>query len=181
MKHSFYIIVLIIIFVSCEYHCPGFDINDKSMIPFRLGDSVVYVSNLNDTVKFDVDDFYAEGPSSFKDFFVMDYACNPECYYQMISSSNLHMTIKETYTYCMVICFGKDKPYTQIVFHRPPKYVDSYSEHEVFVNSDYVITVNDLSGQRRIDSFTKAPYHGIIEFHDKQTDLTWTKMINVSK
>ena len=173
--------MLNIIFVSCEYHCPGYDINEKYMIPFRLGDSVVYVSNLNDTVIFYVDDFFAEGPSSFKGFFVMDYSCDPECYYQMISSSILLMTIKETDTYCMAICFGNDKPYTQVVFHRPPKYIDSYSEHEVFVNSDYVITVNDLSGKRRIDSFIKAPYNGIIEFHDKQTDLTWKQIINASR
>jgi hypothetical protein len=82
MKKFFYILMLNMIFASCTYHCPGYDTNDKYQIPFRLGDSAVYVSNLNDTVIFDVDDFYAEGPSSFKGLY-MNVWCNPKCYYHL--------------------------------------------------------------------------------------------------
>ena len=175
MKKFICIVMLNMIFVSCTYHCPGYDINDKNQIPFRLGDTVVYVSNLNDTVIFDVDDFYAEGNSSFKSFPVMDVFCDPECYYKMTSRSNLKMTIKETETRMMEICFGEDKPYEQVVSHIQPKYVSSYSKYEVYSNNDFIITVNDLSGERNIDSFIKAPFRGIIEFHDKQAGLTWTQ------
>jgi hypothetical protein len=176
MKKIFYIMVLSMIFASCgEYQCPGYDINYKSKIPFRLGDSVVYVSNLNDTVVFDVDDFYAEGPTTLKKSFARQ-GCSPKCYYQMTSRSNLQMAIKETDTWSLEVCFGENKPYTQVVFHRPPRYENSHFEYEVFVNADYVITVNDLSGERRINSFIKAPFLGIIEFHDRQTGLTWTQI-----
>lgn len=175
MKKFFYIMVLnTMIFASCTYHCPGYDTNNKNLVPFRLGDSVVYVSNLNDTVIFDVDDFYTEGPSSFKGF-AMDVDCCPECYYQMTSRSNLQLTIKETETWSMEIRFGEDRPYAQVVYHRPPRYENSHFEYEVFVNADHVITVNDLSGKRHISSFVKAPYRGIVEFYDKQTGLTWTQ------
>jgi hypothetical protein len=81
----------------------------------------------------------------------------------------------------MEILFGVDRPYSQVVFHRPPRYENSHFEYEVFVNADYVITVNDLSGKRRISSFVKAPYRGIVEFHDKQTGLTWTQMETETK
>ena len=176
MKKTIFFLICSV-FVSCKYHCPGYDTNDKNRIPFRLGDSVVYVSNLNDTVIFDVNDFYADAPSSFTTGFpVMDIECGDKCYYQMISKSNLQLTIKETETRSMEICFGTDKPYTQIVFHRPPSYVNSDFKYEVFVNADDVITVKDLSGQRRIDSFIKVPFRGITEFHDKQTGLTWTQI-----
>ena len=178
MKKGFYIIMLNILLLSCgrEYHCPGYDINDKNGIAFRLGDSVMYLSNLNDTLIFDVDDFYAEEPSSYKLGFLMEGHCTPECYYKMTSRNNLKMTIKETQTWSLEICFGEDRPYEQVVFHFPPKHVNSYSEYEVSVNKDYITTVNDLSGKRNIDSFIKAPFRGITEFHDKQTGLTWTQI-----
>ena len=174
MKNIFYIIMLNTIFASCTYHCPGYDISQKQMIPFRLGDSVVYVSNLNDTLIFDVDDFFAEGPSSFKGL-AMDVDCSPKCYYKMISRSNLQLTIKETETWSMEICFGENGTYKQVVFHLPSGYVSSL-EYETFVDSDYIIRVNDLSGNRRINSFVKALFRGIIEFHDKQTGLIWTQI-----
>jgi len=175
MKNAFYIIILITIFASCTYHCPGYDISQKQMIPFRLCDSVVYVSNLNDTLLFVVDDFYAEGPSSFRSGPVMDVDCRPECYYKMASISNLPMIIKETDTWSMEICFGEGGTYKQVVFHLPSGYISSLG-YESFVDSDYIIRVNDLSGNRRINSFVKAPFRGIIEFHDKQTGLTWTQI-----
>ena len=168
--------MLSVLFASCEYHCPGYDTTNKERIPYRLGDSVVYVSNLNDTLILDVDDFYAEGPSSFTSFPVMDVFCNPECYYKMLSRSDPQITIKETQTVNMSICFCEDTPYEQVVFHRPPSYVNSYFEYEIFVDDDYIIRVNDLSNKRRINSFIKAPYRGIIEFHDKQTGLVWTQI-----
>ena len=179
MKKFFYIIMLNMVFVSCKYHCPGYDINNKNRIPFRFGDCVVYVSNLNDTLRFVVDDFYADEPSSFTTGFpVMDIVCRSECYYKMISKSNLQMTIKETdtQTWSMEICFGGDNPYKDVVFNKPPYYENSSSEYNVFIDANEVITVNDLSRKRRIDSFIKAPYRGIIEFHDNQTDLTWTQI-----
>lgn len=163
------------IFVSCTYHCPGYDINDKNRIPFRLGDSVVYVSNLSDTLIFDVNDFYANEAGSFKGFLIMDVDCSGECYYKMSSSYPLQMTIKETHTWSMEICFGENGTYEQVVFHLPSGYISSLG-YETFVDSDYIIRVNDLSGNRRINSFVKAPYRGIIEFHDKQTGLTWTQI-----
>jgi hypothetical protein len=176
MKKIFYIMVLNMIFASCTYHCPGYDINDKNQIPFRLGDSVMYVSNLNDTAIFDVDDFYAEGPNSWKGF-AMDVDCRPECYYHMTSGSNLQLTIKERQTWSMEIRFGEDRPYSQVVYHLPSGNVNSHYEFETFVNKpDYVTTVNDLSGKRRVSSFVKAPFRGIIEFKDKQTGLTWTQI-----
>ena len=125
-----------------------------------------------------MDDFYAEGPSSFTVRGLWEGHCSPKCYYQMVSISNLQMTIKETDNSPSIdICFGKDNPYQRVVSYRPPHYINSSFEYEVFVNTDYVITVNDLSGKRRINSFIKTPYHGITEFHDKQTGLTWTQII----
>ena len=174
--------MIIIGLVSCKYECPGYDLNDKSGIAFRLGDSVVYVSNNNDTLTFVVDDFYAEGPNSWRGF-AMDIDCSPKCYYEMTSLSNPQMIIKETQTWKLDISFCNDKLYDNVVFIRNNVTKHDF-DYEIIGNYQRdtitfygVIKVNDLSGQRDIDNFMKAINYGIIEFHEKRTGLTWTQII----
>ena len=185
MKSFFYIVTLNIIvigLVSCKYQCPGYDLDDKSSISFRLDDSVVYVSNKNDTLIFVVSDFFAEGPNSWRGL-AMDIDCSPKCYYKMTALSNSQMTINETETWKMDISFCDDKPYDNVIFIRS-NVVNKDFDYEIIGNYQTdtitfygVIKVNDLSGQRRIDNFMKAVNHGIIDFHDKRTDLIWTQII----
>ena len=186
MKKIFYIGLLhmiIIELVSCNYQCPGYDLNDKSEISFRLGDSIIYKSNNNDTLIFVVDDFYAEGPNSWRGL-AMDIDCSPKCYYKMTSLSNPQMTITETQTWKLNICFCDDKPYDNVIFIRNNVTKRDF-DYEIIGNYQrdtitfYGVTkVNDLSGQRNINNFIKAINHGIIEFYEKQTDLTWTQIIS---
>jgi hypothetical protein len=182
MKKVFYTVILNMIaigLIGCKYKCHGYDLNDKSVISFRLDDNVVYVSNNNDTLKFVVDDFYADGPFSFRGLY-MDVECRPECYYKMTSLSNPQMTIKEAQTWNLEISFCEDQPYKNVIHgvNEDFRYEDLGNFPIDTITYYGVVKVYDLSGQRRIDSFMKAIEHGIIEFHDKQTDLTWTQIKN---
>jgi hypothetical protein len=184
IKITFLFCIIIILF-SCKftYHCDGYDISNKFIISFREGDTITYVSNHNDTMKLYVNYTFFEGPSSFKGF-GMDYECHPLALYTTSKDSITNIYLKEQYDYRISIIFIDDLPYNfpSGIYRNFEQAGDASGTFEVEkeingVKHKYVWEVEDLSQNRRIDKFTKVSNHGIIEFHDKDTDLTWTQLI----
>ena len=176
-----YFILLIIIaslgISSCGYNCSGYDLFDKSVISFRLEDVIVYESNIHDTIKITVTDFYAEGTTKTKGVYTT-YECNPQAYYS--TSGDDFLVIKEVHKGRIQVYFCDDDAYS-LLFKSEEK---SKNQNVKFTqNKDingitfsFVWEVEDLSGKRRIDKFIKADSLGIVEFHDKNTGLTWSQL-----
>jgi len=166
---------------SCKtYICPEFDdsLLDKQWIPFYLNDSIYYSSNANDTLMFVVIRYKVEDP--------VKYQNSKECFYPSSYSTNEinGISISES-SNSLSVSFGNDKEYynpwwTGIVENDNRSHSESNKEFNGVIYS-FVFEVEDLSGNRRIDRFVKAGYHGIIEFHDKDTGLTWTQVTNTSR
>ena len=163
---------------SCKpsFVCPGIDLSllDRKDISFRLNDSIYYSSNTNDTLLFIVVDFNVEEPILLKG--------EKECYYSASYTTNEinGISISESSLF-WTVSFGNDKEYdfpwwTGIVENDNKC---QYTENKEFdgVIYSFVFEAEDLSGNRRIDRFVKVANHGIIEFHDKVTGLTWTQVI----
>ena len=176
-----FIIILAIVCVStinsCKHNfvCPEFDLSllDREEISFLLNDTIYYSSNTHDTLMFIVADFNVEDPIALrgekKCFYPASYTTN-EINGISINESSLFWTVS----------FGNDKEYhfplwTGIVENDNKC---QYFENKEFNNVIYsfVFEVEDLSGNRRIDRFVKVANLGIVEFHDKQTDLTWRQI-----
>jgi len=163
--------------VSCKYNCPGYDTTDKSNIPFEQNDTIYYISNANDTIKLLVFNTYFEGASSSRGL-AMDYECSPTAYYEAIDDKT-GVYIKEQHVRVMSVFFNKDTEYKNISYDiendMKCKFTTDKKIGEIIYS--FVWEVEDLSGNRRIDKFIKVGFHGILEFHDKETGLTWTQII----
>jgi hypothetical protein len=155
--------------------CPGYDLNDFRLISFRLGDTLIYVSDQLDTILLVVNDFYSKGYYEFSSY--PDYECDLDTYYK--TDTKRDMAIKEHITYGMSIQFCNDYEY-QITFGNYIKKGDYEMEVSDTTLNDLSCRkyfVKDLSFKRRINSFVKVDFCGIIEFHDKITDLTWRQVV----
>jgi hypothetical protein len=153
------------------------------IISFREGDTITYVSNHDDTMKLYINYAFFEGASSFEGF-GMDYECFPLAYYITSKDSMTNIYIKEQDDYRIVVLFIDDLPYNfPTGVHRNFEQAGDASgtfeiEKEIKgIKYKYIWEVKDLSKNRRIDRFIKVGMHGILEFHDKNTDLTWTQLI----
>jgi hypothetical protein len=156
--------------------------SDKVIISFRERDTITYISNHNDTMKLYVNYSFFEGASSFEGF-AMDYECYPLAYYTTSKDSITNIYIKEQVDSRISVFFIDDSPYNfPSGIYR--NFELSGDMNEIFedekeikgVKYKYVWEVKDLSQNRRIDRFIKVGLHGILEFHDKSTDLTWTQL-----
>jgi uncharacterized ubiquitin-like protein YukD len=178
---------MILIFESCRltYDCPGYNISDKTIISFRQGDTIFYSSDNKDTLALIVTDFYAQEPYSFKSTPIMDYECYPLAFYITSKDDKTGIFIKETHDWQNCISFGDDDsynlPWARVLDSYKKEYdYDALFEKEKNIRNfiyNYVWEVKDLSNKRRIDRFIKVHYYGIIEFHDKHTDITWIQII----
>jgi hypothetical protein len=177
------LIFVLLLGYSCKYKCPAYDLSDRTIIPFRQGDTITYVSNAFDTIKLVVKEFYAEPESEFKGLY-MDYECDPKAYYIAVVSSPMNFFIKEQHDWEIQIYFGQEINYTL-----PWRASSVIIENDMSMSYEngkeirgrvyqYVMEVKDKSNRRRIDKFIKVGYYGILEFHDKETDLTWIQLID---
>jgi hypothetical protein len=180
-----FLFCIIIILLSCKYryYCDGYDISNKTIISFREGDTIIYVSNHNDTMQLYINNSFFEGPSSFEGF-AMDYECFPLAYYITSKDSMTNIYIKEQDGSRMFVLFMDALPYNfpTGIYRNFEQAGDTNGTFEIEkeirgVKYKYVWDVKDLSKNRRIDRFIKVSMHGILEFHDKNTDLTWTQLI----
>jgi hypothetical protein len=186
MKINKIIVILFIIIgilqnsCVCTYYCPGYDTSDKSSISFRLNDSITYISNVNDTVSFIVTDFYADGPSEKRSCYP-DVQCCDGAYYSTNKVNGIY--IKEENTGCNYrISFCDDKIFESALWHShiidgDMSILQNQDTVVAGINYSQVCVVQDLSGERRIDKFILLKYYGVLQFHDKQTGLTWTQLI----
>jgi hypothetical protein len=187
MKANKIIIILLFIIIellqnSCvhTYYCFGYNISNKQGISFRLNDTITYISNTNDTILLIVTDFYADSPREIKGFYTT-FNCCDGAYYSTNKVNGIY--IKEEDTGCSYkISFCEDKIFSPISWHS--HVIDDDMSIEQVQNADIagliypqVLFAQDLSRKRRIDKFILLEYHGVLQFHDKQTDLTWTQLI----
>jgi hypothetical protein len=181
------IIVLLFIIIGiflnscvCTYYCPGYDTLDKSGIAFRLNDSITYISNINDTVLLIITDFHADDSIEIRSC-LPDVQCCAGAYYSTNSVNGI--SIKEEFKYChYIINFCNDKIFDPALWHSHTidgdmSILQSQDTVVAGINYPQVCIVQDLSGERRIDKFILLEYHGVLQFHDKQTGLTWTQLI----
>jgi hypothetical protein len=164
---------------SCKSKgCPEFDLLDKSIISFRLNDTIYYKSDMNDTLILVVFDFYAEEARDGEwDIVYWEEDCYPSASY--ITNENRGISIKESSNIGLTVSFCVDKEYflwgkEEIENDRRMQFVSNGQINGIAYS--YIIEVEDLSSQRRIDRFIKVENYGIIEFHDRDTGLTWTQM-----
>ena len=159
---------------SCKYSCPAYDGSDKSIISFRQNDTITYISSANDTIKLLVFNAFFEGESSWRGL-AMDYECVPEAYYEALDNKT-GIYIKEQDASLISVSFCEDTPYKGLFDQEHDMKCVPCATKEIGENVyPCVWEVEDLSGQRRIDKFIKVDFHGILEFHDKATGLTWTQ------
>lgn len=154
--------------------CPGYDLNDFRLISFRQGDTLTYVSNQLDTILLIVNDFHSKGPYKFSSY--PDYECDLDTYYQTNIKDDI--SIKEHITYGMSVQFCNDNEY-KITSGNYIKKDDFEMEVQdtVFNNiSGKKYLVKDLSDRRRINTFIKVDFCGVVEFHDKVTGLAWKQL-----
>lgn len=185
MKYLFICFVVLLV-TSCKYHCDGYDTEQTAALAFRLGDTIQYQSNKLDTITLIVDDFYAEGASSHSAVMVMDYECPVNAYYTTITEEKYGISIKELDTQ------HSSRYEEQILFCNSDVYeIASWKKDNESENLDSLLVgnkiyrnvrvVKDLTGNRRISNFVKAPYHGIIKFYDSHKNLTWEQVKIVKK
>ena len=171
----------LVIMSSCQIRhvCPEYDMENRLLITFRKNDTIRYYSDNTatiDSLVFYVEDFYRNEPYEF-------YSSGPDayCYYDVyyqtnyvegvfirdrLNGSNMEVQIgDDVYSFG----FGASNLIDTIG--------SDYRITNSFVMIDdtrcYYWTLQDLSGNRRFDSFTKMENRGIIEFHDKQTGKVW--------
>ena len=176
MRNYIYSVALSILWLtSCiRAKCPGYDLNDFQLISFRKGDTLTYISNQLDTIHLIVNDFYSKGYYEFLTY--PDYKCDYDTYYQ--TNIEADISIKEHITFGMKVKFCNYNAYWIASGNYMKK--DDY-EMEI---SDTVFNnialkkyfVKDLSFNRRINTFVKVDFCGIIEFQDKVTGLTWRQV-----
>ncbi|MDR0789438.1 MAG: hypothetical protein LBO06_01440 [Bacteroidales bacterium] len=128
-----------------------------------------------------VNEFYAEQESMFKGLY-MDYECEPQAYYIAGGDSSMNFFIKEQHDWEIQVSFGQEVNYTfpwrassVIVENDMSMFYENGKEIRGRVYQ-YVMEVKDKSNRRRIDKFIKVGYYGILEFHDKETNLTWVQL-----
>lgn len=179
LKYTFPLLLLI---TSCQYHCDGYDSEQTAALAFRLGDTIFYKSNKSDTITLFVNNFHAEEASSHSAVMVMDYECSKDAYYTTITEEAHGISIKEgdsqggSTTSPELIIFCNNDIYEIASWKND---YDSKSLDSIIVdNTIYknVREIKDLTGNRRISNFIKAPYYGIIKFYDSHEGLTWEQI-----
>ena len=162
---------------ACKYTCPRYDGDDKSIISFSRSDTITYISNANDTIKLLVFNTYFEKENSWRGL-SMDIDCRPQAYYEALDNKT-NIYIKEQHDWQLTVFFCEDTPYRGITFDKENdlKCVNTTNKKVGEKIYQFVWEIEDLSAQRRIDRFIKTDFHGILEFHDKKTNLTWTQLI----
>lgn len=176
-----YTILLLLLITSCQYHCEGYNAEQTAALAFRMGDTILYKSNKSDTIALFVNNFYAEEASSHSSVMVMDYECPKNAYYTTITDETHGISIKETDTQ------GSSNSSELIIFCNNDVYeIASWKNDYDIKNSDSIIVNNniyknvreikDLTGNRRISNFVKAPNYGIIKFYDSKEGLTWEQI-----
>jgi hypothetical protein len=174
-NYIFSALLSVLCLTSCiTAKCPGYELNDFRVISFRYGDTLTYVSNQLDTIHLIVNDFHCKGSYEFSSY--PDYECDFDTYYQTDIKNDI--SIKEHITYGMSVQFCKDNEYKI----NSGNYIKK-GDYEMEV-LDTVFNgiscqkyfVKDLSFNRRINTFVKVDFCGIIEFHDKVTGLTWVQI-----
>jgi len=164
---------------SCKHSCAGYDNTDKSIIPFSPKDTITYISDTGETLKLLVHKVYHEETKTWKGS-SSGIDCQPKAYYEAADSQS-DITLKELHNWDITVTFCKDAPYQ---FHlRISEEADNFKcrhlKNREIGGKVYasVWQLEDLSGKRRIDKIRKTAYHGIIEFHDKNTGRTWTQWV----
>lgn len=185
LKLLFVIGMLSILITSCRMprYCFGFDLQDHKDITFRYNDTLTYYSDnleTKDTLVLHVTGFYYSEPYEFYEISIVpDFKCGPVAYYQTDEVNGI--SIQEHWDDPrMEVTIGNDN--YSFGFPRYYTTVTSVVGTDYAITSSYVIVdqeklfywkLDDKTGTRRFDSFTKMEYRGIIEFHDKQTGRVW--------
>jgi hypothetical protein len=176
-------------FSSCKYECPGFNDSDLCWIPYNVGDQLSYIHN-EDTIKFQVVDFYKTMPSSFTGL-AMDYACDYEGYYET-NRVSLDYYIKEHFSYIIanfgtwgdgmkiqitandififnVLWYNEYKIDSLSVSYNPNMVIANHEYHDV-----YTLSKIKMTEPQRISWVIKAKDKGIVQFYDRKSDKLWT-------
>lgn len=182
----FLLIYLLTHISSCiiPRYCEGFDLSDRKNITFRINDTIIYHSDhlgSKDSLVFIVSDFYCTGASEWIDITIApDYECYDEAYYETNSIEGIlireYLFGKE-----MEVRIGNDVYSSFYLGYYTTTHAETcgsdynitYSYVMIEDTKCYCWTLNDLSGTRRFDSFTKMENKGIVEFHDRQTGKLW--------
>ena len=182
----FLFMILLIVISSCRVtrFCEGFDLNDHRDITYRNNDSIKYYSdNLEtiDSIVLIVSDFYGTDASEETVITIYpDYECFYEAYYQTNEIDGI--SIREYLgDHAVEVQIGNDTYSYGLVRYSQDHTITYESDYSIYYSyvvengeKQYYWTLNDLSGNRRFDSFTKMENMGIVEFHDKQTGKRWT-------
>jgi len=181
MKYLIFSLSVVLLTTSCGYNCEGYDLEYTEVLAFRLGDTIQYQSDNLDTIILVVEDFFATEPTHFKGL-VMCFECYEEAYYTTTKDEIYGISIKEidllgsSYKEDIIFC---DNDIYEMKSEQKTYEVKSL-DSLIIDNTTYkhVREVKDLSGERRISGFLKAPHCGIIRFYDSETKLTWTQIHN---
>lgn len=178
------IVIMALLITSCKYHCDGYDTSRRESMPFRVGDSIRYESNKHDTIVLYINDFYAEGSSSYTSMPIMDYTCPKEAYYTTTTDEKFGICIKEVHGQDMnkrIAIFCDNDTYD--FYEKNREFESTYFESLEIAETMYehVTSVKDTSGKRRISSYDEALFYGVIRFYDSETGLTWMQIIDEKK
>ena len=184
--HVFLFMVLLIVIASCRVtiYCDGFDLNDHRDITFRNNDTIKYYAyNIEtmDSIVFVVSDFYSSAASEETIVTIYpDHECDIEAYYQTNEIDGI--SIREYLgDHAVEVQIGNDTYSYGLVRYSQDHTITYESDYSIIYSfvvkngeKQYYWTINDLSGNRRFDSFTKMENKGIVEFHDKHTGKHWS-------
>ena len=177
--------LMLAIMSSCQFthYCPGYDMEDRKIITFRKNDTIRYYSDnlaTKDSLVFCVKDFYNKGGYEFSSNYP-DADCYYDVYYHTNEIDGVSVQEHLLGFNTMEVQIGDDVysfslGYFATQNHTETKEFDYsivYSYVLIDDNKEFCWTLNDLSGNRRFDSFTKMENRGIVKFHDKQTNQLW--------
>ena len=146
-----------------------------SLLPLKNPD-IKTISPKKTRIYYDIDDFQDHNFKRLKKGeFITVFFFNKDT----IDQNDWFYIRESTFSPDSQVTFGKDKGYDLFSASEVKNDLrQHFTENKQINGITYsgVWEVEDLSVKRRINRFVKVDYHGIIEFHDKQTGLTWTQV-----
>jgi hypothetical protein len=174
-------LAFITLFFSCKYTCDGFPEGELKWIPFKLGDTLTYVSSV-DTLQFEITDLDIS-KSSRSYGLSMDFECYNHASYSTNTLNGIMIREFIWFSDEFMVEFSEDDLFEYPGLKEMPQNMKVTVDvlNDTIINGykysrAYKYTKEMKSEDESIQWVIKAEDHGIISFYDSKKDITWLKI-----